>query len=92
MTLLRRLLRLAGFLAMLILKGPQLPNQVLQLLCLLRLQPSLLVRYLPQLVDQVPPLVLHPLHDLLPHRKLLALLHRGLLLAAAEVRARNIEL
>ena len=78
---------------MLILEGSEVFNQVPQLLCLLRLQAFLLLRHLPQLVDQVPPLLLHPLHDLLAHGQLPALLRRGLVvLAAAEVGARNIQL
>lgn len=78
---------------MLILEGSQVLNQVPQMLCLLRLQLFLLLRYLSQLVDQVPPLLLHPLHDLLAHSQLPALLRRGLVvLAAAEVRAGNVQL
>jgi hypothetical protein len=52
---------------MLILEGSQVLNQVPQLLCLLRLQAFLLLWYLSKLVDQVAPLLLHPLHDLLAH-------------------------
>ena len=77
---------------MLILEGSQVLNQVPQLLCLLRLQAFLLLWYLPNLVDQFPPLLLHPLHDFLAHGKLFALLHRRLILAAAEVGTRNIQL
>ncbi len=77
---------------MLVLERTKMFNKVLQLLCLVRLQAFLLLRYLPKLVDQIHPLLFHPLHDLLAHGEFPPLLRWGLLGAAAEVGAGNIQL